>query len=145
MPQKKNSGKYLKQNVQKKNAPRYVKPQKAGKPQAASKAVVIVTILTLLLSLVACVYFLSKLGISMALPSSTIPEGVKIAGVDVGGLSKSEAAEAVTQRVADTYGSQSLVVTVLDQQLEISPAVSRVELDVDGAVQDAFRYAWVAC
>ena len=140
MPQKKNSGKYLKQNVQKKNAPRYVKPQKAGKPQAASKAVVIVTILTLLLSLVACVYFLSKLGISMALPSSTIPEGVKIAGVDVGGLSKSEAAEAVTQRVADTYGSQSLVVTVLDQQLEISPAVSRVELDVDGAVQDAFRY-----
>ena len=140
MPQKKNGGKYLKQNVQKKNAPRYVKPQKAGKPQAASKAVVIVTILTLLLSLVACVYFLSKLGISMALPSSTIPEGVKIAGVDVGGLSKSEAAEAVTQRVADTYGSQSLVVTVLDQQLEISPAVSRVELDVDGAVQDAFRY-----
>ena len=140
MPQKKNTGKYLKQSVQKKNAPRYAKPQKAGKPQTVSKAVMIVTILTLLVGLAACVFFLSKLGISMALPSSTIPEGVKIAGVDVGGMSKKEAAEAVNQKVSDTYASQSLVVTVMDQQLEITPAVSRVELDVDGAVQDAFRY-----
>ena len=140
MPQKKNTGKYLKQSVQKKNAPRYAKPQKAGKPQTVSKAVMIVTILTLLVGLAACVFFLSKLGISMALPSSTIPEGVKIAGVDVGGLSKKEAAAAVNQKVSDTYASQSLVVTVMDQQLEITPAVSRVELDVDGAVQDAFRY-----
>ena len=126
MPQKKNTGKYLKQSVQKKNAPRYAKPQKAGKPQTVSKAVMIVTILTLLVGLAACVFFLSKLGISMALPSSTIPEGVKIAGVDVGGMSKKEAAEAVNQKFSDTYASQSLVVTVMDQQLEITPAVSRV-------------------
>ena len=139
MAQKKNTGKYLQKNVQKRNAPLYAKPKKVGRSTPIPKAVVIITILTLLVGIAACVFFLSKLGFSMSLPSSTIPEGVKIAGVDVGGMSKKEAAEAVTQKVADTYGAQSLVVTVLDQQLEITPAVSQVELDVDGAVEDAFR------
>ena len=142
MSTKNNSGKFLKKNVQSKKAPLYAKPAKAKKSKPMPKVTLVFVILTLLVALAASIFFISNLGISIARPSSTtIADGVKVAGVDVGGLNKKQAVEAVKERVADTYASKPLVIQVLDQQLMLSPAVSGVELDIEGAVQDAFHYS----
>lgn len=141
MSTKKSSGKYLKKNVQSKNAPRYSKPAKARKSKAIPKVTLVFVILTLLVALAASIFFISNLGISFASPSgATIPDGVTVAGVDVSGLTKKQAVDAVSEKVADSYASNSLVITVLDRQLELAPSVSGVELDINGAVEDAFHY-----
>lgn len=63
--------------------------------------------------------------------------GVSLAGVDVGGMTQEEAIAAVNDAVGGTYYQQPLVVTVLDQQLEITPAVSGADLNVEAAVAEA--------
>ena len=153
MTNRKTHGKYLKKNVAKRNAQR--QPVQLPAPRAAqapvqkkasakagpiSKTVIVFTVLTLCTCLIASAFFLTKLGLSFKLPSNTIAAGVKIAGVDVGGLKKMDAVEAVNAAVGDSYTTQSMVVTVLDKQLEIAPDVSCAALDVEAAVTEAFNY-----
>lgn len=155
MANKTTQGKFLKKNVQKRNTQRQTVQPSASRPvqtpvqkkpvKAApiSKTVIIFTVLTICISLLASVFFLTKLGITFTLPSNTIAAGVKVAGVDVGGLSKKEAIEAVDSAVGDSYTSESMVVTVLDKQFEIAPHVSCAILDVEAAVEDAFGYGTI--
>ena len=143
MANKQSSGKFLKKNVQKRLTP--TKPASKKKPGtgSASTPAIVFTVLTLLVSLVASCYFLGKLGVSISLPSlskGTIPENVTVAGVDVGGLTKKEAVQEVSSRVEASYGTKTMVITVLDKQLEITPDISGAKLDVDAAVRDAFSY-----
>ena len=141
MSTKKSSGKYLKKNVQSKSAPRYAKTAKPRNAKPIPKVTGIFVLLTLVIALAASIFFISNLGISFTPSSSaTIPEGVKVAGVDVGGLTKKQAVAAVEEKVADTYSSKSLIITVLDHQMELTPSVSGVKLDIDAAVTDAFHY-----
>ena len=140
MANKKSQGRFLKENVAARNKQQYGVPKQAPKKSAKIKPVVILfTVLALCVSIAACGFFLSKLGLSFKLPSKNIAAGVKVAGVDVGGMTKKDAAEAVAAASA-SYGSDSLVVTVLDKQLEIDPSVSGANLDVSAAVKEAFRY-----
>lgn len=94
----------------------------------------------MLVCVCAAVYFLSNLGLSITLPGKTIPAGVSIAGVDVGGLKKAEAVEAIDAAVGDSYSTTPLVVTILDTQMEITPAVSGAVFDVGSAVEEAYNY-----
>lgn len=140
MANKKTQGRFLKKNVAARNAQQYGVAKQVPKKQAKLKPVVIIfTILALCVSLAACGFFLSKLGFSFKLPSKNIAAGVKVAGVDVGGMTKADAEEAVTAASA-AYSTDPLVITVLDKQLEIAPSVSGVNLDVSAAVRDAFQY-----
>ena len=143
MAKKQSSGKFLKKNVQKRLATTQPAPKKKAKAGSASTPAIVFTLLTLFVSLIACCYFLGKLGVSISLPTlnkATIAENVTVAGVDVGGLTKKEAVQEVSSKVEASYGTKSMVVTVLDKQLEITPDVSGAELDVDAAVRDAFSY-----
>lgn len=137
---KKSQGKFLKENVDKRNAQRYPAAAPATRKQQIAKSVLVFTVLTLCVGLVTCAFFMSKLGVSISLPSKTIATGVKIAGVDVGGLKKNEAADTVAERIGDSYSTTPMVVTVLDKQLEIAPSVSGAELDVNAAVKAALSY-----
>ena len=100
----------------------------------------IACVLCICVSILACVYFLGKLGVSITLPGKTIAPGVTVAGVDVGGLKRSEAVEAVSSAIGNAYAENSMKVTVLEQELEISPTLSGAALDVEGAVKDALSY-----
>ena len=145
MANQKSGGRFLKKNVRKRQALSQAEqkqvPVKAHKQTAAlSKTVMVFTILTICVCLVASAFFLSKLGLSFSMPSKTIASGVKIAGVDVGGFTKGEAIDAVNNVVGESYSSTTLAINVLDQTLEISPAVSGAHLDVEAAVEDAFHY-----
>jgi len=140
MANKKSQGRFLKKNVAARNKQQYGVPKQVPKKNAKIKPVVIIfTVLALCVSIAACGFFLSKLGLSLKLPSKNIAAGVKVAGVDVGGMTRKDAEEAVAA-ASGSYGSDALVVTVLDKQLEISPSVSGANLDVSAAVNEAFRY-----
>lgn len=94
----------------------------------------------MLVCICAAVFFLSNMGLSLNLPGKTIPAGVSIAGVDVGGLKKAEAVELLSSTIGDSYSSTPLVVSILDTKMEIAPAVSGAQFDIDKAVREAFNY-----
>lgn len=65
---------------------------------------------------------------------------VSVAGVDVGGMTKESALEAVNQATKYTYSQNNMVVKVNDHQEEISPSDSGVLLNVEAAVEVAYQY-----
>lgn len=69
-----------------------------------------------------------------------ILENVTIAGIDVGGLTKSQA-ESVVRSVTDkTFPVQDMVVQFPDGQLRLSPETTGVRLNVKAAVKAAYEY-----
>lgn len=68
-----------------------------------------------------------------------IVDGVSIAGVDVGGMTKGEARKAV-KAVAAQYESTDLVITLPDAQFHLMPANTGAKLDISAAVKDAYRF-----
>lgn len=68
-----------------------------------------------------------------------IYDGVRIAGVNVGGMTVQEAKAAVEAATTDTYGKKDMVVTVLNDTVTI-PAEYIGALDVSEAVRAAYQY-----
>lgn len=69
-----------------------------------------------------------------------IAENVMVAGVNVGGMTQSEAISAVTEATKNTYTKTPMTVTVLDTEIQIDPDVSNASLNVRGAVTAALRH-----
>ena len=137
----KKQGRFLKENVEKKTSQPKATPKKSTRSSGARNTTAIVfTVLAVCTAIVASVFFLSNLGLSIKLPGRTIAEGVEIAGVDVGGLRKKDAIETVTAAIGDSYSTKPMQVTVLDKQMEIAPAVSGATLDIETVVDLAFEY-----
>ena len=106
---------------------------KAAKKQRNTVIGVCMTVIVLGIALlVGCLYLFGR-------EDGTIYEGVRIAGVDVGNMTKQEAKTLVERATADTYTKQNMVVKVLDNSIEI-PAAYAGELDVDKAVSLAYAY-----
>lgn len=75
-----------------------------------------------------------------AAKSDTIFPNVLVAGVDVGGMSREAAEEAVRSAVENTYGTSTLVVKLPDRTLSFDPEVTKISLDVEGAIEEAWSY-----
>ncbi len=71
--------------------------------------------------------------------TGTIADGITVAGVDVGGMTRQEAANAITAATKDTYPTETMVVTVLDSQVLLTPGQTKVKLNISKAVRLAFR------
>lgn len=69
-----------------------------------------------------------------------ILKNVSVAGVNVGGMTKDEAAAAISKATEGTYTKIPMVVKVLDSSIEISPANSGAKLDVDAATDAAYAF-----
>jgi len=72
--------------------------------------------------------------------NGTLAEGVTLLGVDIGGMTQAEAIRAVNSIINDTYDTKNMVVRVLDSEVQIKPAVSRVSINTRAAVRDIFRH-----
>lgn len=70
---------------------------------------------------------------------SRIVEGVSIGGLDVGGMTRREARDALRSAALETVLVEELVVSLPKEQLSLSPYALEMELDVDNAVAAAFR------
>ncbi len=69
-----------------------------------------------------------------------IAENVYVAGVNVGGLSKEDAINAVRLAAKNTYTEKAMVVTVEDKHIELSPKLTGANLNVEEAVNAAYEY-----
>lgn len=69
-----------------------------------------------------------------------ILKGVVVAGVNLGGMTRQEATTALENATKDTYTKLSMVVTVLDSQISLSPEDTGARLDIAAVVEDAYNY-----
>lgn len=72
--------------------------------------------------------------------SDAILKNVYAAGVDLGGMTKEEAAQALHNATDQTYSKLDMTVTVLDSTLILSPDMTGASLDVDAVVEAAYNY-----
>lgn len=91
-----------------------------------------------LYALVAVAALGTVLGLAFAGSPSTLPEGVLIAGVDVGGLTAAEAGALLEGRAAELQSSPVTFVAGA-KQFELSPAQLGVKVDWASAVESARR------
>lgn len=69
-----------------------------------------------------------------------ILNNVTVAGIHVGGMTRSEAEKAVTQAIGDPYATTDMVIQLPDEALRLSPADTGATLDVKSAVKAAYDY-----
>ena len=69
-----------------------------------------------------------------------ILNNVTLAGVDIGGMTRSEAQDAVSQATDQVFSQNDMVVVLPEKTLAFSPAQTEVSADVKGAVKEAYRY-----
>lgn len=112
---------------------RRTKKSKKSNRTAAVVAICIALIAIIIAVAAGYLYFMN------ADMDGVILENVKVAGVDVGGMTQAEAIEAVRAATTGTYTRTPMVVKVLDSQAEI-PASNVGSLDVRGAVRAAYKF-----
>lgn len=97
------------------------------------------TAAALLVSIVLVIFF--SLGGSAEDPyGNRILNNVMVAGVNVGGMTRSEAVSAVKKATTNTFTKQDMVVQFSDGTLTLTPKKTGAKLDVSAAVNAAFAY-----
>ena len=139
MANQKKQGKFQQKKTQKQTTAAKTSSDVNSTKSPGRTAVITAVSLCVFVGILACILFWFNLGFDISLPGKTFSPGVTIAGVDVGGLKKSDAVEAVSAAIGSSYETESMTVTVLDKQLLITPADSGASFDVEGAVAAAFR------
>lgn len=113
--------------------------QEPAPKKSKKKLVWIIVLASLLVILLAAAsvgtYFLSQL---------TILDNISVAGVDVGGMTKAQAVEAVTAAIGDQYATKDMTVTVVETPVTIPAAYSGGALKVKAAVGKARRFGQLA-
>lgn len=128
----KRSGRYEDRELE--QAYRQVAQPKKAKKKKSGSTVLILFVVTLfaLMGILAGCFATSEL------EEGIIMEGVRIAGVDVGGMTKEEALTAIAPAVQD-YAEKNMVVSVLDRETELTPALTEIRLDDQAAVEAAYN------
>ena len=93
----------------------------------------------LLVSIVLIIFF-SVGGTTNDPYGNRILNNVMVAGVNVGGMTRSEAVTAVKRATVNTFTKQDMVVQFSDETLALSPKKTGAKLDVSAAVDAAFSY-----
>ena len=66
-------------------------------------------------------------------------ESVTIVCIDMSGMSKAEAKEALTKQLEELYHTKPMVVTVGDTTLQLDPKDTNIKLDVNAAINEAYQ------
>ena len=111
------------------------KKKKAKIQQWSQKALAILICLAVLAGAAIAVLY-----IYTDIDHDNIIYNVTVAGVDVGGISKDEAMEAVENATAGTYTEKSLLINIDGHTHKIAPESSGAKLDVEAAVTAAYNY-----
>ncbi len=107
---------------------------------ATKKRPVLISVISVASVLIIGGLILGYLYLGQGLTGQTILENVTVAGVDVGGMTKWEAASAVRNATKDTYTEVPMVVRVNEDTISLAPEISGAILDVDAAIDLAYAY-----
>ena len=69
-----------------------------------------------------------------------ILNNVTVAGINLGGMTKEQASDALHRATDSTFTRQDMVVELPDTNLSFSPAETGAQLDVDAVIQAAYDY-----
>ena len=111
------------------------KSHKQGKQSNKLSSILIVCIAVLAI----CVIVAGSMFIYTKDQNDIIAEGITIAGVNVGGMTKNEAMQAVSDGASKLFTDTPMTVKVMDTTIQISSDISKVTLDVRSAVNAAFN------
>ena len=132
----KRKGTHAQKNQKRYNGKYTAANSRRGKKDNENRTGVIVTCVCVIALgiafLAGCLFFFGN-------EDGVIYEGVRIAGVKVGGMTVQEAKAAVEAAAKDTYGKKDMVVTVLQDKVTI-PAEYAGKLDVTKAVRIGYQY-----
>lgn len=119
----------------------YRKISKSGKKSKKKKSNRTGGLVAIIIALVAIVFFLAAgyLYIQNMEMNGIILENVSVAGVDVGGMTQTQAIDAVRQATDTTYTQTPMEVSVLDSKIQI-PTSCVGKLNVTGAVRAAYKF-----
>ena len=107
-------------------------PQKSV---SSRRIVTVAVICVLVLALAAVGFFLVRPALDPY--HCRMADGVSIAGVDVGGMTKGEARKALQAALDETLYRENLTVALPMESITLSPADTGVQVDVRAAVNDA--------
>lgn len=107
--------------------PKYLRPKKSNRV-----ILVIALVFILIIGMLIGGYFLY-------LANRTLPTGMKIAGVDVGGMKSKEATSAISDALQNTYGQTALEITVEEYTVAILADNINLSFDAEVVVEDAFE------
>ena len=88
-------------------------------------------VMALIFATLAVLYFCTDL-----FKPKTIDDYVTVAGVDISGMNRKDAISVVDTQLGDKYANQTLVFTIGEQTIELSPAVSGAKLNAEKLVDD---------
>ena len=109
-------------------------PQKSVSPR---RIITVAVICVLVLALAAVGFFLVRPALDPY--HCRMADGISIAGVDVGGMTKGEARKALQAALDETLYRENLTVALPMESITLSPADTGVQVDVRAAVNDAYR------
>ena len=108
---------------------------------ARNKRIMILTVsLCLLLILVAGIFTGVYLLTRNQEVDDRILDNVIVGGVNIGGMTKEDATNAITLSIEPILTSQSMIVRLDNDTLELSPQISGIVLDVEDLVEAAYAY-----
>ncbi len=109
------------------------KPKKSGKKVFSTILIILVCVCFLVAGALAVyLFFFSEVTPGLILSNVSVLE------VNVGGMSKGDALAALQSAFDEDYCSKSMVVTILDQSIEITSDSVGITLDAEGAVEAAY-------
>ena len=92
-----------------------------------------------IVAIIAAAAVFGYLFVQTRLDHDRILDNVTVAGVDVGGMTKKEAAQAIGSAAGNTYGQRALVFTIGEDEHQL-PADICQQLDADAAAEHAYEY-----
>ena len=127
--------------AQKPSARQQAKPASKPAPKQAKKSQRPAPKTGMLLGIIAGALVLALLIYGIALKNGdTIYPNVYVAGINVGGMKREAAIEAVDEAISASYASATLKVQLPDRTISFSPEQTNVALDADEAIDEALAY-----
>lgn len=85
-------------------------------------------------------YYMKNKPAQVAVSTDTLPKGVTIAGINVGGMSKSSAVSTLSLSLGSDFTKKDMVLVVGEDRVVLSPEDTGASVDVAGAVEEAMAY-----
>lgn len=122
------------------NSPNRTASGKKGKPKKKVNKVLIIVLCAVLLALL-----LTAILIHALLPKEKVDDGrihknVYAAGVNLSGMTPEEAKQALQAATDYTYSQLTMTITILDKEIQLTPAKTGAKLNVDAVVEAAYNY-----
>ena len=104
-----------------------------------NRKIAIISVSTVAAVLVLCLCICLWFYFTATADTGLIMDNTYVAGINIGGMTPQDAVTTLERRLEKLY-SQSIVLTLPDRQLELTAADTKVQVDVNLLVNDAYRH-----